>query len=126
MLETTMNAVDLAKKLRAELTKLRAQRVKDLAAYDKDFQSWKKELLHWLHLNGNLRVEKITKGEVQRSYKNTFNTEAFFASGPKPPQEPSDERIRTIQAMLRHLGITGQKTVRVTSEDVERLFGTGE
>jgi hypothetical protein len=130
-MQTKIKTTVYAKQLRAKLKELEAKRKKDLADYKTNFETWRVRLVEWLRTNGVKRVDVITMTEVKnhtnkyhRSVR--FDTSAFFAGAPEPPTYPSDKQIRDIKALLRHLGITGQQTINVTTEDVARHLGDGE
>jgi hypothetical protein len=126
-METTMKTVVYAKKLRAELAKLRKKRVIDIAMYDDAVAKWRTALWKWVDREAFERVKQISKRELtERRYETNcagFDTRGFFIGAPRPPKYPSDQRIRDIQRMLHHLGITGQSTVRVNDEDTKKYFG---
>ena len=57
----------------------------------------------------------------ERGYRDLYTLS--LGGAPNPPREPDDKRIREIQSLLRLIGITGQKSIRVDAKTAERLFG---
>jgi hypothetical protein len=127
-METTVKVTEFAKKLRTRLAKLKAERTRAIKKYEEDFDTWKTALSAWCIQNYRQRVDRITKTEVKAnssSYRREthFSTERFFDGAPKPPAFPDDKQIREIQSTLRHLGITGQTTIRISTDCVKKWFG---
>jgi hypothetical protein len=120
-LETTMGALAYAKKLRAHQKTLKAKHTRDLRAYAVAFEAWKKSLEAWLKSGAIENVRKLTRGSVSAS-RYAADT-AILRGHPTAPTKPSTDAIDRISGVLRHLAITGQKSVRVSSSDVERYFG---
>ena|ERR1700722_14471090 len=127
-METTVKSTVYAKKLREHLKKLKQDYAKDMEAYDRAVELWKNVLTGWIKVNAVQRVAHISKSELQgfrgfRSHERGFDTTLFFAGAPKPPTRPSNKQICDIQNVLRHLAITGQATVRLSTADVAKLLG---
>lgn len=127
-METTVKVTVFAKKLRIRLKTLSANRERAIEKYSKDYVTWKKDLKKWILENYIVQVDAITIKDTRdaRSYRYSsspgFDTSSFFLKAPKPPIYPSDKPIREIRRVLRHLGITGQQTVRVCTEDMSKYF----
>jgi hypothetical protein len=128
----TVEKVDVfAKKLRAQLVRLKAKREKDLAAYKRDVALWRKAFPKWVAANVASRTEKLTAGEIREvpRYGNSrfagFSA-ALLQGAPEPPAYPDGKPIAKIQALLRHLGITGQETVRISTSEALALLGDPE
>jgi hypothetical protein len=126
-MNTKINVQSFAKQLRAKLEALKKERAAALKKYDAEFEKWKKELHSWVDRNAYEKIHAITKTAVRnhRGYSRgpDFSAETFFIGCPKPPKYPSDEQIRKIQNMLRHLGITGQKTITLSTSEVGEFLG---
>lgn len=129
-LTTTIKTVDFAKKLRDRMKKLQDRRVDELKKYDADVIAWKKALHTWIKLNGEKRIQAITKTEIkdERGYRNRpgFDANMFFHGAPQTPTYPSDKQLREIRNTLRQLGITGQTTIRLDTSEITRLLGDAE
>ncbi len=126
-METTVKVVPFSKRLQARLKELKAQRGPALKKFNADFTKWKQDLALWTMRNAKKKVENITIDEVReaRRYRDSdpgFTASHFFIGAPKPPAYPSDKPIREIQRTLRHMAITGQETMRVSSSDIEKWF----
>lgn len=131
----TMPALKWAAKLKAKLKTLKAARPKELAYYKADCAAWRIAMKTWISKHGTKRVEEINDSELKSSedrYRRNdgvdFNHSAFFKDAPKTPKYPAmtEKRIGQIQAALRGLAITGQKTVRVDDEMIKKFFGDEE
>lgn len=112
-----------AKQLRARLKELKDARPKQLADYHDAVKRWRLDLARWIQENGGRRV--LDAKPVKNPHWSDcagFSTDDFFRGSPQPPDYPDDKVIREIQALLRQLGITGQETVTVSTEDVARLL----
>lgn len=124
---TKMKVKPFAAKLRKRLAELKAQRTKDVAAYTAKAETWRREMVTWVTANAKQRIAGITNADLRRhesSYGGVhFNAAGFFAGAPQPPTYPSDKQIRKVESLLRHLGITGQETVQMSTEEVEALMG---
>ena len=116
-MESMMKATTYAKELRAKLKQLQARKPILVANHKKKVAAWRKALTKWVLENAERRVNAITNLERYERYGN------FFDGAPKPPKEPDFKQIHDIQHLLRHLGITGQQTVKVSTADVARLLG---
>jgi hypothetical protein len=124
MLDTQMNAAAFAKKLRARQAALKIQHKRDLAKYAQDFEVWKAALARFLTHDARKNVERIFRSQIDKDrYRDSYWKNVVLAGCPEPPKKPTDEVIRKIMTALHHIAITGQKTVRVTSDEVEKYFG---
>jgi hypothetical protein len=113
-------------KLRKKLAELKAERPKLLKAHKDALVRWRKALLKWLVENGPSRVDAIKlerRNRFHRDGEAAFDTRSFFAGAPQAPVLQDDKQIREIQSLLRHLAISKQETVQVSTEDVERYLG---
>jgi hypothetical protein len=124
MLDTSMNALLFAKKLRARQSELKSKYKKDLEKYARDFESWKQALARFLVNDAHKNVAKILRSQFsQNSYRHDDNWKSIILIGyPEPPKRPTDEVIRKIAAALRHIAITWQKTVRLDARELEVYF----
>lgn len=124
---TKIKTEKYAAKLRKRLAELRAARPKQVVDHKKAVAKWRADLKGWIATNASKRVDaiEVEKRNRYHSYSDRpeFDTSSFFFGAPNPPEPPSDKQIREIQSLLRHLGITGQATVQVSTEDVARLLG---
>lgn len=125
MLDTSMNAILFAKKLRNRQAELKAKHKKDLDNYARDFESWKAALARFLVNDAHKNVAKIlrSKFDTNRYNHDSYWQNVILADCPKPPMKPKDDVIRKIGSALRHIAITGQKTVHLNSSDLETYFG---
>jgi hypothetical protein len=124
MLDTSMNAILFAKKLRQRQSELKTKYKKDLDKYARDFESWKAALARFLVNDAKKNVEKLLRSKFDENrYSEDYWKSTVLADCPKPPKRPTDEVIRKIAAALRHIAITGQKTVHLNSSDLETYFG---
>ncbi len=131
---TEMSAIKLANKLRVKLKILKAARPGEIAKYRRALTAWRRDMAAWIEAHGKARVMKISDTELREHderYRYTgyadlpaFNHVQFFDGAPRTPLYPkaSREKIAAIQKALRHLAITGQKTVKVDSEMIEKFF----
>jgi len=127
MLDTSMNSILFAKKLRQRQSELKAKYKKDLDKYARDFESWKAALARFLVHDAKKNVERIFRTQIDRDrYRDSYWKNAVLAGCPEPPKRPTDEVIRKIAAALRHIAITGQKMVHLNSSDLETYFGDNE
>lgn len=126
-MHTKIKTTVYAAKLRKKLAELKKKRVADLATYKTAVADWKYLLKTWITDHSKTRVDKIGLNEIRTSSNwnraPRFDANAFFAGAPEPPVYPSDEQIRAITNLLRHLGITRQATVYVSTEDVAKYLG---
>jgi hypothetical protein len=127
-MQTKIKTKTYAARLRAKLKELQEKRPAELASYKKALDAWRKDLKKWIADNAEQRVDKIKIDKTERYFGDRirFNTSSFFVGAPVPPVYPSDKQIRDIRNLLRHLGITGQETITVSTEDVARYLGEGE
>jgi hypothetical protein len=134
-MHTKIKVTVYAKKLRAKRDELKKQHEKDLASYKGSFATWKLALEKWIKDNASPRIKQINVAEIQACesrghYSSSdnagFRTGSFFAGAPKPPTYPKNKCIREIDNLPRHLAITGQTTVSVSTEDVARYLGDGD
>jgi len=124
MLDTSMNAILFAKKLRQRQSELKAKHKKDLDKYARDFESWKAALARFLVNDARKNVERIFRTQIDKDrYRDSYWKNVVLAGCPEPPKRPGEEVIRKIAAALRHIAITGQKTVHLNSSDLETYFG---
>lgn len=117
-----MKATAFAKKLRAQLAKRKAARTAAMKKFAADFHLWKLAFTAWLRANGPARVQAIKPDDGTSYRRHPFDVEAFFKGAPERPKDPEFKDIRAIQTELRRLGITGQETVRVSDNDMAKLF----
>jgi hypothetical protein len=124
-MESTMKVSVLAKKLRVELKRLQAKRAKNLAAYDKAFILWLVDAETWLRKEVPQRIRGVTKKQAEEGWDYRYDgiSSLLLKGAPKPPERPSDDRIRAIQNTLRYLGVTGQSTMRVCDTELSKWFG---
>jgi hypothetical protein len=120
-MQTKIKTAVYAAKLRKRLTLLKGQREKDLAKYKDDLRAWRTDMTKWILSHARMRVEAIGAAELKRGAG--LNYYEFFVGSPEPPTYTSDEQVRAIQNMLRHLGITGQATITVSTDDVAKYLG---
>jgi len=122
---TKIKAKVYAAKLRKRLAALKAERPKQLQEYKDGMAKWRKDMKKWVSEHGAKRVDGLKVEKESRSWRNDirFNTGEFFSGAPMPPVWPDDKQIREIQALLRHLAITGQQTVQVSTADVASYLG---
>ena len=130
-MDTKIKATVYAAKLRKRLAELKAQREKNLADYKTNVDAWRKDMAKWLIANAKQKVDAISSANLKKernSYYSGpgFDTGDFFKGAPAVPTYPRDKQIRDIQNLLRHLGITGQETVNVSTSDVARYLGEEE
>jgi len=124
MLDSSMNSILFAKKLRIRQAQLKVKYKKDLDKYARDFESWKVALSHFLVKVAKKNVERILRSQFDDNrYSDDYWKNIVLAECPKPPKRPTNEIIRKIAAALRHIAITGQKTYRVDTVDLEMYFG---
>lgn len=128
-MDTTIKVTLYLNSLQARLTELKTD-AQALAAYKVDLVKWRQSLADWLTENAKARIDAITVNELKekqhRNYRLSdphFLTDNFFRGCPDAPSYPDDKQIRDITALLRHLSITGQETVKVSTSDVERYLG---
>jgi hypothetical protein len=132
-MQTKIKATVYAAKLRKRLAELKKQRPVDLAAHKTAVEAWRKALTLWILHNAKARVDAITAKQITdhsaRAPRWHLDAERVlmpsFDGAPEPPVYPDDRQIRDITAMLRHLGITGQETILVSTEDVTKYLGEG-
>ena len=126
MLETKIKATVYAAKLRTHLAKLRKERPGKLKQYEAAVEHWRDEIAKWLASTGVSRIAKIKLSKKAEPYggRLMFSAYDLFEGAPVPPEYPDDRQIRDIQSVLRHLGITGQEHVTVSTSDVTRLLGS--
>ncbi len=122
-METVMKVTKYAALLRARVAVLKEERVRDMAKFKVDFIEWKKALAAWIGKNYGDRVEAIKKDS--NYYRMDFDYQEFFLGAPLRPMEPDDKVIGQIRALLRHLSITGQESVHVSTDDIVK-FGLGK
>ncbi len=129
-MDTQIKTTVYAAKLRKRLAELKTKREKDLAAYKTGVVAWRKAMTKWITANAKARVDAVSAAELKgANYYHRgldINASKFFAGCPQPPPYPDDKQIREITSLLRHLGITGQETVRISTSDVEKYLGGGE
>ncbi len=126
-LETSMGALAYAKKLRAHQKKLKDKHARDLRSYAVAFESWKKSLEKWLKTGAVENARKLTRGSLNGlRFRDDSWSNAILRGHPTQPTKPNTEAIDRISGVLRHLAITGQKSVRVSSSDIDRYFGEDE
>ena len=95
----------------------------ELYAKQLRIKRWRLDLARWIQENGGQRVlDAKPMKNPHWSDRAGFSTDDFFRGSPQPPDYPDDKVICEIQALLRQLGITGQETVTVSTEDVARLL----
>jgi len=127
-METTVNSLEFAKKLKKRLKELHAEKQRAQKKFQADLATWKKALDRWVISNVHDHIVRIGVKEIQDNpmhYGDSpgFDTKRFFRGAPKPPAYPNSSCIREIQKTLRLLGLTGQKMLRVSPSDIERWFG---
>lgn len=130
-METTIKTTVYAKKLRTRLKTLKEERGAARAAFVKATVKWPRDFVVWVKANavGRALNAKVSSYEGRRNWNSNklgFDYEVFFAGAPEPPTLADDDQIRAIQGLLRHLAITGQATVRLTTSDVSKYFGDGK
>lgn len=131
-METKVKTTVYAKKLREHRAKLMKERAVELKKYETALAGWRTALVRWTQDNAAERVRRINRTELKNCERSNyhdrpgFDTGMFFYGAPKPPKFPSDQQIRDIANVLRHLGITGQTDVRVSTSDVAKLMGEGK
>lgn len=124
---TKIKTTVFAAKLRKRLAELKKKREADVKAHKAAIAKWRADLTVWLKANGEKRIVSLTPHPNNRRYSEPhFNVGSFFDGAPNPPESPDDSMIRKISGMLRHLGITGQATVQVSTQEVAELFGEVE
>ncbi len=121
MNSVTMNSLVLAKKLRVRRVELRKAHSRAVAAYGNAFSRWRLALGGWLIHNARKRVATITRADLTYRYGDGYQ-KRILDGAPKPPKKPDDSVIRKIDATLRRLAITGQKTVQLSDRDLDELF----
>lgn len=126
-MQTKIKTKVYAARLRKKLEALEKDRPHLVQAYRADVDLWRKDMVSWLTKGADERVKSIKLSKA-RTYngKPHVDTSAFFRGMPEAPKWPSDKQIREIRAVLRHLGITGQETITVSTEDVSRYLGDGD
>lgn len=123
MIESQMNAVAFARKLRARRDELKAKRKRELIKFNQAFENWKKELGKWLAVNGKKRAATILRKEGHNHrYRDDSYISVLLKGHPEPPRYPSSTTIEQIDSMLRQIAITGQNTIRVTEDMVNKYF----
>lgn len=126
-METTIKAAVLAKALKARIATLKTERSEALAKFAKDFDAWKTAARKWVVAELPKRIQAARYSDVNnRSYRNNdlnLDDVVLLAGAPKPPQYPSDERLRKVQALLRQLAISGQATMKLSTKEFEEFFG---
>ena len=122
-MESMMKSADLAKKLRARQIALKKQRLVDLAKYDRAFTRWKNELAAWIEKEMPGRVLLIHKTDLAGMGYAQKLPSHVFANMPSPPRFPEAGALDSIAKMLRMLRITGEKTVKVSSREIDLWFG---
>lgn len=123
---TKIKTTDYAKQLRKKLKELTDARPKILEQYKIDLNRWRADLKAWVRANLDKRIDALQvqgRGRRHFDYSYDFDAAGFFAGAPKPPKYPDDKQIRNIRNLLQQLGITGQKEVHVSTEDVARYLG---
>jgi hypothetical protein len=111
------------------------KRKEAMLTYEDEVIEWKRAMRLWITNNGANRVERVTRAELvecnsgkgwHSSREAGFDMGAFFAGAPRPPVFPSNDRISRVRNTLRHLAITGQSTIVVGTEELNRMFGEDE
>lgn len=128
-METTINALQWARKLRAVLAKLQKKRQSAVRAHRAAVVKWRRELVTWVRTNAERRVASLSVDSNRRRYGSDdrgFSSSAFFVGAPPAPRLPDADHIREIQKTLRYIAVTGVKNVHVSREDVARLLGDDE
>lgn len=121
-METTIKTTVFAAKLRTRVATLQKKYKADRAAYKIACVKWRAAMQRWLRTEASAShfgFEKSYGG----SRKDFTCLPRFWDGAPAAPREPSDKQIREIRSMLHHLGITGQSTVRVSTEMVTKFLG---
>lgn len=121
-----MNALALAKKLRARMQFLQKKRKTDLKAYDVAFETWKKDIARWFRTEPQKLIPKIRKGDIEKRYCWGCLPDYVFKDAPKPPSKPSDKKIQEIRNTLRYIAFTGTSTVEVTQYKLDEWLGDEE
>ena len=124
-METTMNARELAKRLRKRLGELKKDRAKKLAAYDVAFEKWKGDLARFLRTDEvRTRILAVRKSDEDGRYGCHLGVPNFvFKDAPPRPQKPKDDTIREVQKTLRYIAFTGTPKVQVSSRQLDDWFG---
>ncbi len=127
MLQTKMKSTDLAKKLRLRLKELTARRKGELTKYERAVNAWKTAMAKWVKLNGPKKIAALPKSDLKEHngrWRNNpgFSTEMFWNGCPSAPKYPDDKQARAVRTLLRQLGITGQQTVHLGTDEVKKLF----
>lgn len=125
-MHTKVKTTVFAKQLRTRLEELKRERTKELDAYHKAVREWRLALATWIKENGGKRILAMKPEKERNRYGHRglgFSPSEFFEGAPASPEYPTDKVQREIQALLRQLGITGQATVTISTEDMARYFG---
>lgn len=124
-METRMNAVTLAKRLKSRMATLKKERIAALKKYDVDFETWKKDVAKWLKTEPQKAIPRVKKSDLENSRYgcHTALPNFVFEGIPKSPARPSDESIREIQKTLRYISFTETKTIEVTQRKLDEWLG---
>lgn len=123
-IHTKVKTAAFAKQLRDRLAELKKAKPGVKAAYQRALAKWREDLREWVLAHAAERVADVQPYERSRHREPAFDSSSFFRGAPLPPEAPTvDRTIRDIQALLRQLGITGQATVTVSTEQVAELLG---
>ena len=131
-MDTNIKTTIYAKKLRDRLKDLTTQHEKDMKVYAAALESWRKALVLWLVTNASPHTKDIDAIELCQyrvrywDDRPGFDARKFFVGAPMPPKRPDDKQVSDIRSMLRYLSITGQATIRVSTEDVTKFLGDKE
>lgn len=129
-MNTQVDVMKFSEKLRAQLRKLQAERPKQLKAFEIAVEKWQREMIVWILANAERRVNSVTRTVIREnshySSREYPDVSGFFRGCPPAPKAPSDAAIRKIQNALRHIAITGQKTIQVSTDEIASMFGEYE
>lgn len=119
-----MNTLAFAKKLRTRRYELRKRHTQALRSYAMAFDIWKRSLGAWVANTARVNTASLNHKNVYASsrYRDEHYIQVLMKGHPTPPNRPDDSVIKKIDSLLRHLAITGQKTVRVNESTVAELF----
>jgi hypothetical protein len=123
MMDTKMAVLVFARKLRIRQAELKKRREGELKKFHAGMAKWRSDTAAWIKANMIERLKNVSVEDVRRrgGYRSS-PFEHFFAGAPKPPTYPDDAQLRGVQGMLRHLAITGQAHVVVTTEMTNKYF----
>ena len=129
-MESTIDTLKYSKILQKRLKELKVKRETELKKYKADLIKWKNDTCDFVLKNYKTRINNITTKDLEERSRNSYRENqsygAFFVGAPKCPTYPSDKQIRDIQNLLRHLAITGQKTIHISTADLAKYLGSAE